>query len=414
MSKEPSHNNNNSTRAEGENMLNINRLSLERYFLGSDADDAPLKEPLSPWVMLKRFLLVIDNILAAFFFIFFWIGIEYYFGEESLLGSINASWNFFQDPPILTVWAFSFLLVIFWRPLRYTKIMPLSHYVNDFVLFIWIVFLIMVTVFSFLTLGRFTSYDDLPYGVTFFRHTALLFLFVYRRIYLSVCEHRMSIRSLWSIVKNRETPNATTKECSVEAKSVHSTLRDDLKWLVLGPHIEGITPKPLSPSVVLRRFFIVLDNLIAPAACYYFFVWMKRFYYGIDCSFDAVISDIFYDQDYGTIFILYFLLLVLFWRWLWYSDSSPYWRNFTDFTNLIVTLVMIVFFCLFLWIPYSKLLELGHFHVATSFVRERGFFHFEHYVPFWIEAIRVFCVIFITYVRRCCMLNFDFSTRNKY
>ena len=104
-----------------------------------------LIEPLSLGVLLKRILLVLDNVLAACFSISSIILLYYYGRGMDWHGAMDATGSYICGHPVLMSVFFILLTLAYWRPIKHTKLMPFSHYVTDLVFgvfgFIWIVFL---------------------------------------------------------------------------------------------------------------------------------------------------------------------------------------------------------------------------------------------------------------------------------
>ncbi len=365
-----------------------------------------LIEPLSLGVLLKRILLVLDNLLAACFSISSIILLYYYGRGMDWHGAMDATGSYICGHPVLMSVFFILLTLAYWRPIKHTKLMPFSHYVTDLVFgvfgFIWIVFLFLAL--AGLEFRGSFYFDETPYWVSCLQFTLIPFLFYYRRIFLPSVSKRRTIKNC---DENEEDVNG------VESQSEHSTLWDDFKFFVFGSRKEEVPAESLTYRLTPRRISIILDNLIAPAVCYYVSVWMRRLYYGVDCSFGAVVDDIFLDKDYGNIIILYLVMLALFWRPLWYSDKKPYWTNFKQvacYGFLAFTSAFIIFL---VWRDYSNLIDAGRMQVYTSYNRQRGIFHFEYYVPLWIDIIRVIGIVSLFWVRRFLLQDVEVSFKGE-
>ena len=152
-------------------------------------------EEMSAWVAIKRFLIVVDNVIAAGLFcvLVSWTGI--YLTPEtnldlcsSVIKSINdITLNFPEELPY-----FLFYLFMFWRAPRITKKMPLNYYFDKEILKIC---LYVLALLGIIILG--VCSDDLRYHMFGIEHphdgsilissvriSVFLLLFIYRRIIL--------------------------------------------------------------------------------------------------------------------------------------------------------------------------------------------------------------------------------------
>ena len=377
-------------------------------------DNPLLIEPLSFGVLLKRILLIIDNLLAVCFVILSFMLLLYYGKEMDWQGAMNAAEDYIYGHPVLMSFFFIFSIPFFWRPIKHTKLMPLSYYATDLVLLMFALFWVFNMFFVLVGLeyrGTFDR-DEFPYWVSCMRFTLILFLFCYRRVFLTFVSRKNTIRSLWRRITKKTYENKENGN-GVESQSEHSTLWDDFKFFVFGSKKQGAPAESLTYKLTPRRISIILDNLIAPAVCYYFSVWMRRLYYGVDCSFGAVVNDIFYDKDYGNIIILYLVMLFLFWRPLWYNDKKPYWTNFKQSGCYVLIALTSAFFIFFVWRDYANLIDAGRMQEFTSYNRQRGIFHFEHYVPLWIDIIRVIGIVSLFWVRRFLLQDVEVSFKGQ-
>lgn len=376
-------------------------------------DDPRLIEPLSFGVLLKRILLVLDNLLAACFVILSFMILLYYGRGMDWLGAMDATENYICGHPVSMSLLYIVVMLLYWRPIKHTMVMPLSHYVTDLALLMFVAVWIFCLIFVFLFIRTRSGsididYDGAPYWVSCLRSTIVIFLWVYRRVFLMYVYRKNTMRGLCKKAYEKEGPTN-----GVGIQSEHSTLWDDFKFCVFGPRKKDVPAESLTYRLTPRRVFVILDNLIAPAVCYYFFVWMKRFYYGVDCSFVAVVDDIFLDKDYGNILALYLVMLALFWRFLWYSDKKPHWSNFKQPACYGFIAVVSAFIVFFVWRDYSALVEAGRMQEFTTYNRQRGIFHFEHYVPLWIDIIRVICVVALFWVRRFLLQDVEVSFKGR-
>ncbi|MBP5455443.1 MAG: hypothetical protein J6Y37_02995 [Paludibacteraceae bacterium] len=377
-------------------------------FLFWGSEEFHLIEPLSFCVLLKRILLVLDNLLATGFVILSFMLLTYYGELKDWQGAVVAAENYISGHPVFLSLLYVVLLPFFWRPISHTKLMPFSHYVNDLVVAMFVLIYLLFLIFILMSLksrGSFIS-DEYPYWVTSLSCTIFIFSIVYRPLFLMSVFEKNTIKSFFKS-NNKGNHENEGEGCDVEAQSEHSTLWDDFKFFVFGWGKKCAPAESITYKLTLRRLFIILDNLIAPAVCYYFSVWMRRFYYGVDCSFSAVVDDIFFDKDYGNILILYLVMLFLFWRPLWYSDKKPCWTNFKEPIPYALILLSSAFIIFFVWRNYVNLIDAGRMQEYTYYNRERGIYHFEHYVPLWMDIIRVIGVVTICCVRRLFLLRFD-------
>ena len=394
---------NGNEKEEKEQKLGTKELLAFLFWSG----DPRLMEPLSLGVLLKRILLAFDNLLAICFVFLSFAILTYYGRGMDWQGAMEATGSYICGHPVLMSLMFIPLTLAYWRPIKGTKLMPLSHYVNDLVLLmfvaIWIFSLCLVLMTIINRFGSVdTDHDGAPYWLSCLRITIVFFLFVYRRFFLLIVYKK---RTIWSLRRRLKKTNENEEAGGgVEDQSEHSFLRNGFTCFVFGMR-QGAPAESLTYKLTPRRISIIMDNLIAPSVCYYISVWMRRLYYGVDCSFGAVVNDIFYDKDYGNIIILYLVMLFLFWRPLWYSDKKPCWSNFKEPMFYLFILLPSAFIIFFMWYTYSNLMEEGFMQVYTSYNRERGIYHFEHFVPLWFDIIRVIGVFTIFTVRRFLLLR---------
>ncbi len=85
---------------------------------------------------------------------------------------------------------------------------------------------------------------------------------------------------------------------------------------------------PLTAKIFIRRFFIVIDNIIAPVLFFYFTFRVYCIVENIAPSFSALWNDYCLGPTYGGL-ILFGFCFVLFFRKLCYSDR-PCWVNFRN------------------------------------------------------------------------------------
>lgn len=390
----------------GEEKKEQSKGKLKEWLIFFWGFEPALIEPLSFGVLLKRILLALDNLLAACFVILSFGILTYYGRGMDWHGAMVATGSFICGHPVQMSLLFILFIIACWRPLKHTKLMPFSHYVTDLVLLvfagIWIITLTLVLM-ALKARGSF-MFDEFPYWVSCLQFTLIFFIPFYRLFFLLSVSIRRTIKNY---DENEEDVNG------VESQSEHSTLWDDFKFFVFGSRREEVPAENLTYRLTPRRISIILDNLIAPAVCYYISVWMRRLYYGVDCSFGAVIDDIFLDKDYGNIIILYLVMLALFWRPLWYSDKKPYWPNFKQYACYIFIAVNSAFIIFFVWRNYANLIDAGRMQEFTSYNRQRGIFHFEYYVPLWIDIIRVIGIVSLFWVRRFLLQDVEVSFKGQ-
>ena len=122
--------------------------------------------------------------------------------------------------------------------------------------------------------------------------------------------------------KNRRRKVSNTKEIHYDESWISYVY-----WMIMGKEREESCEK-LTIGITLRRFFIFLDNLIAPILIAYFGRWILSFWGSDEMSFQVffnlISNDIFY---FSIVFIIAF---VIYWRSLALSDSFPFWRNFIN------------------------------------------------------------------------------------
>lgn len=210
---------------------------------------------------------------------------------------------------------------------------------------------------------------------------------------------------------------------------------DFVKCIFCGPPKDN--PKPLTFGICLRRFFIVLDNLIAAAVVYYVLTWIKFYSNGADTSFDVIVDDMSILCVNNALGL--FLILCATWRWLNDSDSLPRLRNFTYQEPYAIGFM--VFFTLSVnYLAYwlRLLLALGLLKLITFLgisvdvdVDIRSIYEYAQnknntwynklpdYLPYWAQEVRIviLCVVFM--IRRIILKDTDtddfriFEKKNK-
>ena len=180
-----------------------------------------------------------------------------------------------------------------------------------------------------------------------------------------------------------------------------------VKVLLCGPQKDN--PKPLTFGVCMRRFFIVLDNLIAAALLYYVFTWIKFYSNGTDTSFGVVIDDMSTLCVKNAIGLL--LIIAATWRWLYYNDSLPCLKNFTYPGPYVICVILIAVFSLFNLGVWLRLLMSHGFDIDSISQPVGGIpnynDHVFDYLPFWAQEIRIVILSVIFMIRRLILNDID-------
>ena len=197
--------------------------------------------------------------------------------------------------------------------------------------------------------------------------------------------------------------------------SVQSKIKDEdkfdlvnvVKVLLCGPQKEN--PKPLTFGICLRRFFIVLDNLIAAALLYYVLTWIKFYSNGADTSFNVVIEDmsvLCLDNIIG-----FLLIIVATWRWLYYSDSLPCLKNFTYPGPYVICVILIVVFSFLYFMARLKFLAIHGFDIdsISQPIRDESRINdcAEDYLPYWAQETRIVILSVVFMIRRLILNGID-------
>ncbi|MBR5374702.1 MAG: hypothetical protein IK131_08550 [Paludibacteraceae bacterium] len=128
--------------------------------------------------------------------------------------------------------------------------------------------------------------------------------------------------------RNMPPRNPYVPSSSTQSKTDDEDLESPIgfvKFLLFGHKKEN--PRPLTFGICLRRFFIVLDNLIAAALLFYLLTWIKFYSNGADTSSVVIIDDmstLCLENVLGAL-----LVIIVTWRWLYDNDSLPCLKNFT-------------------------------------------------------------------------------------
>ena len=152
-------------------------------------DGNGLAEDFSFLVAIKSFFLIVDNLIVALLFSFFFLWVNNYFGEDA--SGCDLACSLFKTVEEMNTQfdsvSFYFLcfLCAFWRPIRKTKKLPLSRYFSGL---FWVVLLLPV-VFALLISGLESIYSDnavepLPFVVRFLRQAVFGIFVCYRHLFL--------------------------------------------------------------------------------------------------------------------------------------------------------------------------------------------------------------------------------------
>ena len=215
---------------------------------------------------------------------------------------------------------------------------------------------------------------------------------------------------------NYQPPKNLPPQISDESSpSVQSKIKDEdkfdlvnvVKFLLCGPPKDN--PKSLTFGVCLRRFFIVLDNLIAAALLFYVLTWIKFYSNGADTSFDVVIDDM-STLCFGNIVGL-LLIVSATWRWLYYSDSLPCLKNFTYLGPYVVCGIFIVAFSFLNFVAWLKLLAAHGFDIdsiSRPVVDVPNYSDYaDDYLPLWAQEIRIVMLSVVFMIRRLILNDID-------
>ncbi|MBR3518673.1 MAG: hypothetical protein IKN77_00950 [Paludibacteraceae bacterium] len=207
----------------------------------------------------------------------------------------------------------------------------------------------------------------------------------------------------------------TTQNLGESSPSVQNKTSDEdlespvgfVKFLLCGPKKEN--PKPLTFGVCLRRFFTVLDNLIAAALLYYVLTWIKFYSNGADTSFNVIIDDmstLCYKNAIGLFFII-----VATWRFLYYSDSLPCLKNFTYPMPYLYSIGLIVVLSLGNFAVWLRLLAAHGFDIdsISQPVGDETWYkdNVSDYLPFWAQEIRIVILGVVFMIRRFLLNDTD-------
>lgn len=184
--------------------------------------------------------------------------------------------------------------------------------------------------------------------------------------------------------KNRRRKVSNTKEIHYDESWISYVY-----WMIMGKKREESCEK-LTIGITLRRFFIFLDNLIAPILVVYFGRWILSFFGMTEMSFQ-----VFYELVSNNILYFsvgYFIAFIVYWRPLALSDSFPFWRNFINMCCwkwvAILLLVDLAILGMMYWLPIR----------CHDIVVSR---------PFWGQVFQQYFFIVIFFVRRIFCLSID-------
>ena len=196
-------------------------------------------------------------------------------------------------------------------------------------------------------------------------------------------------------------------------KKTYQTTDEDLgpigivEFLLCGPKKEN--PKPLTFGICLRRFFIVLDNVIAAALLYYVLTWIKFYSNGADTSFDVIIDDMSTLCLQNAMGLL--LIIAATWRWLYYSDSLPCLKNFTYSGPYVICIILIALFSFIFFMARLKLLAIHGFDIdsISQPIGDESWFndYVEDYLPLWAQEIRIVILSVVFMIRRLLLNDTD-------
>ena len=180
-----------------------------------------------------------------------------------------------------------------------------------------------------------------------------------------------------------------------------------IKFLLCGPKKDN--PKPLTFGICLRRFFIVLDNLIAASLLFYVLTWIKFYSNGADTSFDVIIDDM-STLCFGNIVGL-LLIVSATWRWLYYSDSLPCLKNFTYPGPYVVCVILIAISSFGYFMYWLRLFMCHGFDIdsISQSVGDESWYnkHVFDYLPFWAQEIRIVILGVVFMIRRLILKDID-------
>ena len=154
-------------------------------------DESGLAEDFSFPVAIKSLFLILDNLIVAFLYSFFFLWVNNYLGEGAsscdLACSVSKTMEEMNAQFDSVSFYFLCFLCVFWRPIRMTKKLPLSSYFRGFA---FVAVLLAPTIFALFISGFESLYSDnaldnsLPFVVRFFRQALFGILLCYRHFFL--------------------------------------------------------------------------------------------------------------------------------------------------------------------------------------------------------------------------------------
>ncbi len=173
-------------------------------------------------------------------------------------------------------------------------------------------------------------------------------------------------------------------------------------------------PKPLTLRVCVRRFFIVLDNLIAAVLLFYFFTWMKFYSNGAETSFDVIIDDM--TTLCVNNVVGFFILLGVTWRELYYSDSLPCMINLT-YKLPYQMFVMLVFGLSAGYFAYWLRMFVAYCFDIDAMFKPIGDEECHQnpmdFLPYWAQEIRIVVFCGVTTIRKFFLDDIDMYNGDK-
>lgn len=164
------------------------------FDLSTDKKISYMIEDLSAWVVIKRFLIVVDNVIAAGLFAFFSVWINVYLGLEGYVEDFGSSVSMMITDIRLnlleTLLYFSLYLVLLWRSPEKIEPMSLDVYLKKYMP-IALAILLVIVLGGYLACRRLMvermgcADGNYPFIPSIIRWTILSTLFYYRHFILS-------------------------------------------------------------------------------------------------------------------------------------------------------------------------------------------------------------------------------------
>ena len=153
----------------------------------------------------------------------------------------------------------------------------------------------------------------------------------------------------------------------------------------------------------------MLDNLIAAALVFYVLTWIKFYSNGADTSFDVIVDDmttLCFNNAAG-----FFFVLIVTWRWLYYSDSLPCLKNFTYPGPYVICVILIVVFSFLYFMARLKFLAIHGFDIdsISQPIRDESRINdcVEDYLPYWAQETRIVILSVVFMIRRLILNGID-------